>query len=146
MHVAHPSTEWPREIDRLRRRFAAWRSRRDRVTRIPQSLWAAAVELARTHGVSPISRAVRVDYYALKKRLDAAGKASRSRDRSPAQSPVRAAGSGFVEIPVPVISGGSPPCVLEVQDRRGVRLRLELRGLDARDLSELVRSVWSKRR
>lgn len=144
MH-AGSSTEWPREIDRLRRRFEAWRRQRDRGRRIPQALWVAAVSLARRYGVSTISRAVRVDYYSLKKRLEAALKPSGSRAAAAATVATTAVTGGFVEIPVPVVAGASP-CVLELEDRHGGRLRLELRGLDAEALTALVRSVWSARR
>jgi hypothetical protein len=40
---------------------------------MPAALWAAAVALARQHGLYLMARALRVDYGALKKRMDAAG-------------------------------------------------------------------------
>ena len=40
---------------------------------MPAALWAAAVVLARQHGLSPTARALRVNYLTLKKRLDATG-------------------------------------------------------------------------
>jgi hypothetical protein len=41
---------------------------------------------------------------------------------------------------------GVSPCVLEIEDRRGGRLRLELHGLDVEDAARLVQSVWNRRR
>jgi hypothetical protein len=39
-----------------------------------------------------------------------------------------------------------PACVLEVEDGRGARLRLELHGHGAGELADVVRSVWNERR
>ena len=52
-------------------RWAQWRRTRVLGTRIPELLWNSALELAARHGVSKTALALRVDYYALKKRLDA---------------------------------------------------------------------------
>jgi len=38
-------------------------------TKLPESLWQAAVELARQHGVYPVAHPLRLDYMRLKKRL-----------------------------------------------------------------------------
>jgi hypothetical protein len=42
----------PRDLARGRSRLQAWRGRRKSGGRIPQSLWALAVELVSRHGVS----------------------------------------------------------------------------------------------
>lgn len=123
----------PGEISRVSRQFKEWRRSRRSGTRIPESLWRAAVALAQRHGVSKASLALRLDYYSLKKRLEAA----------PRPRP-QAAGTGapFVEIPLRAVAG-SPACVLEVEDGRGARLRLELQGVGSGELAGLVGSVWS---
>jgi hypothetical protein len=94
------------------------------------------VTLAQKHGVSRTSQALRLDYYSLKGRLEAGPR-----------RPVRAEAEGrFIEIPLrPALPGGST-CVLEVEDARGARLRLELQGMGAGELAGLVRSVWSEAR
>ena len=111
-------------------------------------MWMAAVKLARTHGVSVVSRAVRVDYYSLKRRLDADQRPTGASNGAHDSARGRSVGHGdgrFVELPVPVMPGVSP-CVLELEDRRGRRLRLEVHGLDVEDAAKLVRSVWNRRR
>jgi hypothetical protein len=102
------------------------------------------VKLARTHGISMVARAVRVDYYALGKRFEGGVKHVRVRNGASAAEVARARSAGFVELPVPVVAGPAP-CVLEIEDRRGERLRLEVHGLGVEDLTELVGSVWSRR-
>ena len=119
-------------FDDLHQRFAAWRQRRSRGTRIPELLWRAAVKAARAHGVSPTSRHLGVDYYALARRLTGKSRA--------------AAGPGvmkFVEVPGPVLPTG-PAGVVELQDDKGRRLRVEVR--DAGGVEPLARSLWKRRR
>ena len=40
------------DLERARSRFRAWRGRRKIGERIPEALWALAVQLANVHGVS----------------------------------------------------------------------------------------------
>jgi hypothetical protein len=113
----------------LRRRFDEWRRlRRHARTRIPEPLWRAAVQAAREHGLWKTSRQLKVDYYSLKRRFAAAAR----------EKPIE-----FVEVTPKVLSPG-PACVLELQDREGRRLRVELR--DGASAEALARSLWRGRR
>lgn len=132
----------PGEIERVRRQLEQWRRRRDRGRRIPGPLWKAIVELARRHGVSRTARALRVDYYSIRKRLEG------TEPTLPAIGPRAsgaASGARFVELALGAMPG-APACVLEVEDGRGARLRLELQGLGAVELAGVVRSVWGEAR
>jgi hypothetical protein len=51
----------PLDLVRGRSQFQAWRTRRKAGERIPQSLWAAAGRLAKTHGVSRTASALGLD-------------------------------------------------------------------------------------
>ena len=127
---------WPGDVRPVRREFEQWRRSRAQGTRIPEALWRAAVALAQRHGVSKTSLALRLDYYSLKERLETTTR----------QRPVRERTEGrFIEIPLRAVAGG-PACVLEVEDRRGAKLRMELQGMGAPELAGLVRSVWSEPR
>ena len=116
----------------LRRRFAAWRQKRRKGARIPEHLWQAAVQAAREHGAWKTSQGLRLDYYSLKERLKGTGSSA-----SP-HGPVE-----FVEIPGKMLSPG-PASVVELQDREGLRLRVELK--DAAGAESLARSLWRERR
>src|SRR6476660_6569077 len=82
----------PSELVRGRARFQAWRQRRALGERIPQTLWALAVRLARTHGVSRTATALGLDYYSLKKRAAAS-----------AAAPPQSSGPTFVEFTAPAL-------------------------------------------
>jgi hypothetical protein len=119
-------------LDTVRSEFEAWRASRPRGTRIPQRLWDLAVELARDQGVSPISQALRLDYYSLQSRLETS---------TLADSAQPSMLGSFVEIPFSGAADG-PACVLEFEDGRGARLRLELEQLGPGELEALVQAVW----
>jgi hypothetical protein len=91
----------------------------------------AAVQAAREHGIWKASRQLRVDDYSLKNRLKGSAPA------------VEAGSVEFVEIPQKVLSVG-PGCVLELQDPKGLRLRVELR--DAAGAEALAKALWNQRR
>jgi len=124
----------PPRLEALRRRFKQWRRARRIGSRIPEPLWSAAVRLAEAHGVYPTAKALCVDYYSLKKRLE--GKAvSRSSIAAPAS------GATFVELPAAARTGISE-CILELEDVEGAKMRIQLKGIEAFDLAALSRSLW----
>ncbi len=116
-------------------RFERWRRNRPRGTRIPTALWRAATEAAREHGVSKAAQALRLDYYGLKKRVESAPELS---------DPEAATGRGFLEIPLCAPSAAE--CVLQLEDRQGARLRVELKGAAPTELETLARAFWSMAR
>src|SRR5229473_3488110 len=59
----------PEPIWQLQRQLDQFRSTQPRRTKLPESLWEAAVELARQHGVYSVAHPLRLDYMGLKKRL-----------------------------------------------------------------------------
>lgn len=63
------ATERPAQVEELAERIEHWRKTRAKRGPMPQELWSAAVDLAKTHGVGAISRWLKLDYYSLKRRL-----------------------------------------------------------------------------
>jgi hypothetical protein len=115
----------PAALARLERRFAAWRKSRSVGERIPERLWEAAVEVAAHHGLNRTASILRLEYYSLKKRVD--------RHR-----PSRAS---FVELPSPTFPVTNE-CVIEMEDARGARMRVHLKGQNLPDLLALSRLFW----
>ncbi len=122
-------------LDKTRRRIARWRETRGyRGAAMPAPLWAAAVALARQHGLYTTARTLHVDYGSLKKRRDAAG-AGTGRVPSPA----------FIELPA-ARPTGLGPCVIDLQGARGRRLRIEVTGVTVADLVALTQVAWGPER
>jgi hypothetical protein len=59
------------QLERVQERFELWRKTRKRCSPIPEMLWASAVGLVGEHGLHRTARALRLNYYSLKKRLPA---------------------------------------------------------------------------
>jgi hypothetical protein len=117
------------DLARARNQFQAWRCRRKAGGRIPQRLWALAVRLGNRYGVSRTALALRLDYYSLKERVEAAA------SEPPPSSPA------FVELPSPVMV--SKQCRFELDKGVGATLRVHLVGYDTADIEALARSFGS---
>jgi hypothetical protein len=135
----------PARLEGLRRRFERWRRTRTGRTRIPEPLWASAVKLAGTYGIHRTARALRVDYYTLKKRLEEAAVVEKRVEAASAVTasrvPAGAAGATFVELPAAAWPG-SGECTVELEDARGAKMRVQVKGFGAPDLAALSRSFW----
>jgi hypothetical protein len=98
-------------------------------SRIPQTLWALAVRLVKTHGVCRTASALGLDYYGLKKRAE----------QTPDQP--QSSGPAFVELPSPVMVGKQG--LFELDNGAGARIRVQLVGYDAADVVALLRNFWN---
>ena len=124
------------DLSRAIVRFKKWRQGRVSRTRIPVALWKLAVKVASRHGVSRTATALKLDYYALKDRLLAEPVLAAEPGRS---SPP----AGFTELtPGPLFPS---PCGLEISDRTGSTLRIELPAGQVPDLVALGRTLWDGR-
>lgn len=137
------SGELPADLARGMRRFQRWRSKRKGKSRIPEALWKVAVQLAQRHGVGRTASQLRLDYYALKKRLPIHQAAP------PKAGPPKAA--AFVELPMSLAANaaataGATQCVIELHSRQGARMRVSLQGCPTSDLAELGRTLWETER
>jgi hypothetical protein len=59
----------PEPIEQLEQQLAQWRSTNQPRARLPETLWTAAVELARPYGVYRTAHLLRLDYVGLKGRV-----------------------------------------------------------------------------
>jgi hypothetical protein len=124
----------PPRLEALRRRFKQWRRTRKIGSRIPEPLWSAALKLADAHGVSPTAKALGVDYYSLKQRLE-------DKSVSCSRMVAGANGAAFIELAA-TARAGIPECVLELENVEGTQMRICLKGIEAADLAALSRSLW----
>ena len=123
-----PTDRVPGELEEAQLQFENWRRERKRGQRIPQNLWGTAVVLAKQHGVWPTARALHLDHNRLKRRV------------GNGEDDVNS--GAFVElIPQGAILCA---CTVEMEDARGARMRIELKGAAA-DVTALSRTFWSER-
>ena len=115
-------------LARAARRFETWRSSRT-TQRIPAELWSLATDLGARFGVSRTARALRVQYYALKKRVDATATMEAEEARTP---------PAFVEI-LTAPSRATSECLVEFESANGTKMRIQVNGAGTLDLAELSR-------
>ena len=122
------TTPIPGAIEQLQRRFDEFRSTQPHRTRLPETLWQAAVELARVHGLHPVAQPLRLDYMGLKKRL--------------CEVPVvrkKATGPAFVEL-ISAHPATVADCVIEFESSIGGKMRIQWKGSAAPDWASLLRA------
>jgi len=116
----------------LRQRLERWRRTRAHARApIPAAVWAAAVRLARQHGLYRTARALRLDYGALKAHVD------RAVVVDDAVGP-----PAFVEL-APVTACPVHECVIELDAPRGTT-RLRVSGVAVADLVALTRALGGR--
>jgi hypothetical protein len=114
----------PTALAKGRRRFDEFRRRHRPRAPVSKELWSLAVDLAREHGLKRTARALGLDYYSLKKRVDAAG--------DPGNKPE------FIEL-LPAGFPPGPECTIELEDAAGAKMRIHLKGADLPDLADMAR-------
>jgi len=106
-------TDIPNELLELSHRLEQWRKDQPPRARLPESIWTAAADMARRHGLHRTTKVLRLDYARLKKRI-----AATASETAPA---------AFVELLGPT-AGGPVECIVEWESARG-RMRVAMKGV-----------------
>ncbi len=131
--VPHPTLR--PTLETVRKRLQTWRKKGPTGGRLPTALWGAAVELCRDHSISKVSRALRLDYYGLRKRAHKIMEARSATDL------------GFVQLDL-----GAPTLLpaewrVEMEAANGAKMILSWKGVPGDwDPLELSRVFWSQGR
>ena len=112
--MSREKTAIPDDLLQLSQRLEEWRSANPARTRLPEPIWEAAVEMAQRHGLHCATKALRMDYTRLKKRLPVGA------------PPARPAPPAFLELLAPL--AGAAECVVELESARG-RIRVAMKGM-----------------
>ena len=112
--MAHEKTAVPDDLLQQSQRLEEWRSANPPRSRLPEPIWEAAVEMAQRHGLHRTSKALRMDYSRLKKRLPAG------------TQPSRPAPPAFLEL-LAAPTTGPVECVVELESA-GDRMRVTMKG------------------
>jgi hypothetical protein len=126
--MSRKSAPVPESIAQLQRQLDQFRSTQSARTKLPESLWQTAVELARQHGVYSVAHALRLDYMRLKKRLGGSP--------SPTRRSTKAA---FIELiaPHPAML---EECVIEFESSSGGKMRIQWKAAVPPDWASLLRA------
>lgn len=121
-------------LEEVRHRFETWRRGKKHGSRIPKSLWKAAVEVCAEHGVFRVSKALRVNYNDLKQRVVGTGQMEKM------PTPLKA---GFVELSMGLRTQ-SVLCSVEIESEAYGKLKMSF----SRDFDpvELARVFFGARR
>ena len=117
----------PEAITQLQRQLEQFRSNRPGRKKLPESLWEAAVELARQYGIYAVARPLRLDYTRLKQRLGG----------MPSQ-PGKQGKPGFVELIGK--AAALPECVIEFESPGGGKMRIQWKAAIPPDWGSLLRA------
>ena len=112
--MSHEKTAVPDDLLQLSERLEEWRSANPPRTRLAEPIWEAAVEMAQRHGLHCTTKALRMDYMRLKKRLPPAAQSSRP------------APPAFLEL-LASPTTGPVECVVELESAGG-RMRVTMKG------------------
>ena len=107
-------TAIPDDLLRLSERLEEWRSANPPRTRLPEPMWEAAVEMAQRHGLHCTTKALRMDYMRLKRRLPAGTQSARP------------APPAFLELLASPTGPGE--CVVELESAGG-KMRVSMKGV-----------------
>jgi len=118
----------PEGITQLQRQLEQFRSTRPTRTKLPESVWHAAVELARQHGVYAVAHTLRLDYTRLKQRLDGIPSQARKRNQPAFVELIRQSAAPF------------PECVIEFESAGGGKMRIQWKAAAPPDWAGLLRA------
>lgn len=124
------------DIEQVRRRLQEWRRSRRHGARVPEALWIAAVKLAKKYRPARVAHELGLDYDGLKRRLGIAKQHGTSEQETQ---------PGFIEL-FPFAPTSHCECTMEIEDRRGAKMKLELKGASAGDVAAVSRALWSAQR
>ena len=164
----------PARLEGLRRRFERWRGTHKARSRIPEAFWGSAARMAGRYGLHRTAKTLRLDYYALKKRVEhGTGTRVEGVLRKRAEVPKKRievlrkrverdvhvlagrprgvlAGrpeqgvAAFVEL-TPSSFIGACECTLDLENADGAKMRVHLKSATMPDLAALSQSFWNAR-
>ena len=118
----------PEPVAQLQRQLEQFRSTRPGRTKLPESLWQAAVELARQHGVYPVAHPLGLDYTRLKERLGGSPTVRR-----------KATNPAFVELVAPS-RAQLEEYVIEFESSGGSKMRIQWKATAPPDWTTLLQA------
>jgi hypothetical protein len=131
----HQWNTLPPEVAEVHEQLESWRQTRPKRSPIPEAIWEAAAALAAEHGLHRVAKALGLNYPDLKRRVQTVAATGHAEKMLPLT---------FVEF-----TGGpswpAAPCVVEVENRAGVKMKISLREPSGADLAALIQAFLPAR-
>ena len=126
-------------LEELSERIEAWRQTRKKRRSMPEPLWQAAASLSKQLSIQQVSKALRLNYAALKSRVHPQDMDLCTDKQAPAT---------FIELGLSQQTScpSTSECLVEMQDGCGAKMRMHFRGKTDLDLLELGKAFWTKGR
>jgi hypothetical protein len=140
----------PARLEGLRLRFERWRGTHKPRSRISETLWGSAVKMAGMYGLHRTAKALRLDYYVLKKHVEhgprkrvgcALKKRIAQEGIALADRPKKGVAAFFELTPPPFV--GACECTLDLENAGGAKMRVHLKSITMPDLAALSQSFWN---
>jgi hypothetical protein len=151
--------EMPSDVLAVHSEIEAWRSNREKRTPIPTEIWSSAVGLAERYSVHRISRALGLNYRALKHRLIDSSEASTKLSKANTEEASRCEFIELSGVGMMTSTGGADGAIvarsrdddhvrmeIELCDRAGGRMTVRVSDGSRVNLPDLVSSFWSRSR
>ena len=119
----------PEPIVQLQRQLDQFRSAQPHRAKIPEGMWQAAVELSRQHGLYAVAHPLRLDYVALKRRLEGVTKLEKKKKRTSPR---------FVELIA--AHPAAAECLIEFESKSGSKMRIQWKGSGTPEWASLLRA------
>ena len=117
-------------LEQIGSKLEQWRKIKRHCEPIPKDLWQAAAELAKKHSINTVSKTLRLSYADLK-------------DRVHPSNPKSAKKGPFIELGYTQPFSG-PETTLEMENKKGSRLKISFKGRVDLDLMDLARTFLQK--
>jgi hypothetical protein len=124
----------PDSIAELQAELEQFRSSHPPRTKLPQSVWQSATELARCHGIYVVAHSLRLDYSTLKKHVSGSPEVS--------ATPRKRTATKFVEL-IGATRARVDEYVIEFESARGPKMRIHWKAATPPDWAVLLRA-WRR--
>ena len=111
----HAAPQVPAPLIELQKQLEQWRGGQPPRSKLPESIWQSAVEVAQQYGIYAAAKALRLDYGTLKKRV--LGSAAPRRQTAPASA-------AFLEL-IASPRAAVEDCFVEFESSRGDKMRVQ---------------------
>ena len=124
-------------LEQVKQQFSCWREQHKSGGHFPNKLWAAALDMAELYGIERTVQELGVNTGRLIKKREQIRQSSTLR--------VNAEEPQFIEMRMsPPCMAPACECIIEVDNAKGAKMRIQFKGHDTAELVRLSDVLWSR--